>query len=85
MSYAVSIRPAAQRQFARLPADAKKAVAVALEGLATEPRPHNHIKLAGSSDSYRVRVGDYRVIYHIHDATSSVRVTVIGHRREVYR
>lgn len=85
MSYAVRIRPAAQRQFARLQADAKKAVAAALEGLASEPRPHNHIKLAGSSDSYRVRVGDYRVIYQIDDAAQTVRVTVIGHRREVYR
>jgi mRNA interferase RelE/StbE len=61
------------------------AVAAAMEGLAREPRPHNHIKLASSSDSYRIRVGDYRVIYQIDDRAHSVRVTVIGHRREVYR
>lgn len=85
MSYAVSVRPAAQRQFARLPADAKRAVAASLEGLAVEPRPHNHIKLSGSTDSYRVRVGDYRVVYQIDDASRKVLVTVVGHRREVYR
>lgn len=85
MSYAVSIRPAAQRQFARLSTSAKTAVAAALEGLAVEPRPHNHIKLSGSSGSYRVRVGDYRVVYQIDDASRRVLVTVVGHRREVYR
>jgi mRNA interferase RelE/StbE len=85
VSYAVRIRPAAQRQFARLPADAKKNVATAMEVLATEPRPHGHVKLTGSSDSYRMRVGDYRVIYQIDDAARTVRVTIIGHRREVYR
>lgn len=57
MSYALSIRPTAQRQFARLSTNARTAVAAALEGLAVDPRPHNHIKLSGSSDSYRVRVG----------------------------
>ncbi len=85
MSYAVTIRPAAQRQFARLPADEKRSVAAAIEGLASEPRPRNHTKLAGSSNTYRVRVGDYRVIYQIENAARAVRITVIGHRREVYR
>jgi mRNA interferase RelE/StbE len=85
VSYAVSVRPAAQRQFARLPTNAKRAVAASLEALAVEPRPRNHIKLSGSSDSYRIRVGDYRVVYQIDDASRKVLVTVVGHRREVYR
>ena len=85
MSYAVSIRPAAQRQFARLPAHVKKAVATELEALADEPRPHGCRKMVGSADSYRIRVGDYRVVYQIEDSAHTVRVTIVGHRSEVYR
>jgi mRNA interferase RelE/StbE len=85
VKYAVSIRPAAQRQFARLPAHIKKAVATEFEALADEPRPHGCRKLVGSADTYRVRVGDYRVVYQIDDGAHAVRVTVIGHRSEVYR
>jgi mRNA interferase RelE/StbE len=85
VSYAVNIRPAAQRQFARLPTNIRKAVGSELEGLAEAPRPHGCRKMVGSTNGYRIRVGDYRVIYEIDDAARVVLVTVIGHRSEVYR
>ncbi len=85
MSYSVNIRPAAQRQFARLPANIRKAIGSELEGLALDPRPHGCRTMVGSTNSYRIRVADYRVIYEIDDTARAVRVTVIGHRGEVYR
>ena len=53
--------------------------------LADEPRPHGSTKLAGASDAYRIRVGDYRVLYTVDDAVVRVLVIRVGHRRDVYR
>ncbi len=53
--------------------------------LAEEPRPDGVKKLAGSDDLYRVRVGDYRIIYQIRDATVLVVIIRVGHRGDVYR
>lgn len=55
----------------------------AIKGLAEEPRPHGAIKLSGA-DAWRIRAGDYRVVYTITDAVRVVTVTRIGHRRDVY-
>lgn len=55
-----------------------------LESLATDPRPPGCRKLAGTSDRYRIRVGDYRMIYSVDDGKVTVLVLAIGHRREVY-
>jgi mRNA interferase RelE/StbE len=49
------------------------------------PRPAGCTKLAGTADGYRIRVGDYRIVYLIDDAAQIVTVTRVGHRREVYR
>jgi mRNA interferase RelE/StbE len=54
-------------------------------GLYDEPRPNNAKKLAGSGSRWRIRVGDYRVLYEIDDARKIVKVYRIAHRREVYR
>lgn len=56
----------------------------AIESLAAVPRPPSCRKLAGTVDRYRIRVGDYRIIYRVDDAKVTVLVLVIGHRREVY-
>jgi mRNA interferase RelE/StbE len=56
----------------------------AIDSLTTEPRPHGVIKLAGRDD-YRIRVGDYRVVYAVDDDELLVLVARIAHRREVYR
>ncbi|MBE2180473.1 MAG: type II toxin-antitoxin system RelE/ParE family toxin [Chthoniobacterales bacterium] len=52
--------------------------------LASDPRPSGCRKLAGTDDRYRIRVGNYRIIYRIDDGRVTVLVLVIGHRREVY-
>jgi mRNA interferase RelE/StbE len=57
----------------------------AIDSLADSPRPSGCVKLSGSADLYRLRVGDYRIIYQIRDAVLVVLVVEIGHRRDVYR
>ena len=85
MRYAVSLEKTAARFLLRLrDAKLKARLDEAIESLADDPRPPGCRKLAGTSDRYRVRVGDYRIIYRIDDGKVTVLVLVIGHRREVY-
>ncbi|MCS6829072.1 MAG: type II toxin-antitoxin system RelE/ParE family toxin [Armatimonadota bacterium] len=84
MSYSVNILPRAQKQLAKLPQDAYVRVRDALRKLADTPRPTGCLKLAGR-DGWRIRVGDYRVIYEIDDANLTVTVLDIGHRGDIYR
>ena len=58
---------------------------LAAEGLASDPRPVGCRKMAGSENRWRLRVGDYRVVYEIDDTAEQVLVVTVGHRREVYR
>lgn len=55
-----------------------------IHGLADNPRPPGSLKLAGATDGYRIRVGDFRVLYAIDDVIVRVLVIRIGHRRDVY-
>jgi mRNA interferase RelE/StbE len=57
----------------------------AIDSLAENPRPPGCVKLQGHVELYRVRVGDYRIVYQIQDAILVVLVVEIGHRREIYR
>ena len=60
-------------------------ILVAIEALAGEPQPIGCKKLAGSEHTYRIRVGDYRVIYDIHDDELVIFVVRVRHRRDAYR
>ena len=85
MSYAVQLEKSAARFLLRLRDPKLKArLDEAIESLGDDPRPPGCRKLAGTTDRYRVRVGDYRIIYRIDDGKVTVLVLVIGHRREVY-
>jgi mRNA interferase RelE/StbE len=54
-------------------------------GLYDEPRPHNSKKLSGGGSRWRIRIGDYRILYEIDDSRKIVKVYRIAHRKEVYR
>ena len=82
--YEVRLVPAAAREFRRLYGPVRERVRVAVDALARDPRPIGCAKLAGRDD-YRIRVGDYRIVYAVDDADCLVVVARIGHRREVYR
>ena len=84
MAYAVELVPAAQKALQRLPKDAQERIILALALLRDTPRPPNVKKLAGWVDRYRIRVGDYRIIYRIKDDVLLLLVIRIGHRRDVY-
>jgi mRNA interferase RelE/StbE len=83
--YRIEFRPAAERSFLKLPSSVRVRLQPRIESLAAEPRPLGAKKLAGSRDRWRIRVGDYRVIYEIHGDVLLVLVLAVGHRREVYR
>jgi mRNA interferase RelE/StbE len=83
-AYKVELTPAAKRDVRKLPSHVQKQVLDAIEALGREPRPQGSRKLTGA-DLYRVRVGEYRVIYEIDDGRSEVRVVKVGDRRDVYR
>ena len=84
MTYTLTMTRRAQKQLARLPGGAYERVRDAIRRLAADPRPLGCLKLTGR-DGWRVRVGDYRVIYEIEDSQHVVTVVDVGHRREVYR
>jgi mRNA interferase RelE/StbE len=84
VAYTVQVLPSAQRQLAKLDPPIQKRMATAIDGLADDPRQPGAKKLQGSENTWRVRVGDYRILYEIHDRQAIVLVVEIGHRREVY-
>lgn len=68
----------------RLPRADNRRIVARIEALAENPRPHGYEKLAGS-DAYRIRQGDYRIVYTIDDGTIVVEIIRVGQRRDVYR
>ncbi|MBC7228044.1 MAG: type II toxin-antitoxin system RelE/ParE family toxin [Thermoflexales bacterium] len=84
-AYRVILVASAAKEFRSLPSVLQRRVSVAIDGLSENPRPRGVRKLAGHERLYRIRVGDYRVVYEIDDRERVVRITRIRHRREVYR
>ncbi|MBI4230154.1 MAG: type II toxin-antitoxin system RelE/ParE family toxin [Planctomycetes bacterium] len=74
----------ARRDFLKIHPQVRERLADALDDLQASPRPPGAKRMVGR-DGYRVRVGDYRVLYAVDDKARVVRVYVIGHRRDVYR
>lgn len=85
MAYSVILKPAAKRRLDALSQQDKLRIIGALERLAENPRGRHTIKLEAELDLYRIRVGNYRVVFTIEDDRLVVLVLKIGHRREVYR
>lgn len=85
MKYKVELSGAAQRHLQRLDEKTRVRVLAAALGLADNPRPPGCRKLSGTVNEWRIRVGQYRVIYEIHDAVLLVLVIEAGHRSNVYR
>ena len=83
--YAVELLPSAQRELTALPEDVQRRIANRIDGLREDPRPPGVKQLQGEDRLYRLRVGDYRVIYSIDGRRLVVLVIRIGHRGEVYR
>jgi len=85
MAYSVWILPTAQKELARLPNRVQHRMIDRLDSLERQPRPHGIQKLKGDLDNYRIRVGDYRVLYRIDEDRKAVFVYAVGHRKDVYK
>lgn len=85
MIYSVVIAPSARREVINLPNSVLPKIDEAIIALAGNPRPYGSVKLRGKDNSYRIRLGDYRIIYCINDTIHQVNILAVGHRREVYR
>ena len=83
-SYRIALTASAEKELHGLPAKVVAAIMPRLEHLASVPRPPGCKKLKGGDKEWRIRVGDYRIVYVIDDTAKTVDVTRIAHRREVY-
>ena len=83
MSYAVSILPQAQKELGQVPSPTFERACDAIRAPGSNPRPPGCRKLI-NREGWRIRVGDYRVIYGINDAAHAVLVLHVGHRRDIY-
>ena len=83
-SYELVVRPSVHKDVRDIPPKDLKRILERMEALRDEPRPANSVKLSGR-EAYRVRQGDYRIIYEIEDDKQVVVVAKVGHRREIYR
>lgn len=83
--YRVELTANARKEIIRAPKEIRVRIEKALDGLRYDPRPHGCIKLAGADNNYRVRVGDWRIVYRIWDAVLEVEVIRIANRGDVYR
>jgi mRNA interferase RelE/StbE len=82
--YSIEVKRSAAKEIEDLPRDARRRVVERIGGLANDPRPPGCEKLAGG-DRYRIRQGDYRIVYSVEDDRLVVWVVKVGHRRDVYR
>jgi len=85
MAYTVTFTLAGEKSLAKLEHSVARRIRAKVLALAVTPRPSGCVKLHGYSDLYRIRIGEYRVIYQINDPQQVVEVAFAAHRREVYR
>jgi mRNA interferase RelE/StbE len=84
-SYSLVIKRSAEKELKKLPVGDLRRVVDRIRGLTQQPRPSGCEKLSGEAERYRIRLGDYRIVYGIDDSAHVVEIFKIGHRREVYR
>jgi mRNA interferase RelE/StbE len=85
-SYRILIKASASRELEKVSSKKnRQRVTSKISQLAENPRPDKCEKLSGQSARYRIRQGDYRIVYSVNDADREVTIVKIGHRRDVYR
>lgn len=83
--YSVIVNSNVAKQMQKIPSKTQEKIKLAIRNLANNPKPPNCKKLQGFDHTWRVRVGDYRIIYEIYDNKVQVIVIKVKHRRDVYR
>ena len=84
-SYKIVWKQSARKELRKLPKEAVARIVGLVETLSENPSPPGARKLAGTENSYRVRAGDYRVVYNVVKDVLVVEVIRVGHRKEIYR
>jgi mRNA interferase RelE/StbE len=84
VNYKVEIKKSAQKEIENLPSVMLKKIVAKIQSLSSEPRPNGSKKLT-SDEKYRLRVGDYRILYSIEDDKLIIFVVKVGHRKSVYK
>ena len=84
-SYSIILKPSVEKDLRALPASMIARLIRKIEALKNNPYPHQSIKLVSAERLYRLRVGDYRVVYAVDDKANQIIVQYVRHRREIYR
>jgi len=84
-SYSINFKPSVEKDLRPLSKTLVSRVMKRIERLRTEPFPRQAIKLSGTERLYRIRVGDYRIVYEVDTQAREVTIHYVRHRREVYR
>ena len=84
-AYGALVSRRVRKQISRIERSNQLRIRAALDLLATEPRPPKCVALSDFESTYRVRVGDYRILYSVHDEIRVIAVIRVGHRREAHR
>ena len=83
-TYTIEYKKSVEKELRKLPSTQLKAIVAKIHALAINPHPEGSVKLRGSSDLFRIRHTDYRIIYQVQDHKLMLLVVKVGHRREVY-
>ncbi|MDK9700602.1 MAG: type II toxin-antitoxin system RelE/ParE family toxin [bacterium] len=83
--YNLLLTKAAERDLNRLPAPIVRRLIPEIRSLTENPKPHGSRKIIGSKNSWRIRIGDYRVIYEIDEINQSILIQIVNHRKDAYR
>ena len=84
-SYRIEWKRSAAKELQSLPPEIIRRILSIVDRLADSPVPHGSIKLTGSEQTYRIRVGDYRIVYSIYQTLLVIEIVRVAHRRDVYR
>ena len=85
MAYTIRFSRPAEREFGRLDGEIRRRLHPRIQALADDPRPAGAKKLKGRDDLWRIRAGDYRIVYEVRDQILVVLIVRVAHRRDVYR
>jgi mRNA interferase RelE/StbE len=83
--YKIFIGKKTRKKIDRLPTDVRYRIESKIEELAFDPKPNGFVKLSGYADTYRIRIGDYRIIYSIDDDEIMIIIENAAHRKDVYK
>jgi mRNA interferase RelE/StbE len=85
MAFRIEWKKSTRKDLRKLPSNAADRIVAAVENLAENPFPHGVEKLSGSEHAYRIRLGDYRIVYEVVTESKLVEIQRVRHRKDVYR